>query len=239
MKEQYSALLPKFVELVKANEVDSCVHYGFVGPTEDGLVICREGYSSAEGLIKHLDNVGDVLNEALQYADIVDLMCQGPAEELEKLKEPLKDFGATFYPMAAGAVRSNRKTSTWDDDRTITLVPKFKIKEGMKEQYSALLPKFVELVKANEVDSCVHYGFVGPTEDGLVICREGYSSAEGLIKHLDNVGDVLNEALQYADIVDLMCQGPAEELEKMKEPLKDFGATFYPLAAGAVRTEKN
>lgn len=33
-------------------------------------------------------------------------------------------------------------------------------KEGMKEQYVALLPKFVELVKANEEGTCVYYGFV-------------------------------------------------------------------------------
>jgi len=52
-------------------------------------------------------------------------------------------------------------SSTWyEDDKVVTLVPKFKIKEGMKEQYIALLPKFVELVKANEEGSCVHYGFV-------------------------------------------------------------------------------
>lgn len=59
---------------------------------------------------------------------------------------------------AAGALRMS---STWyEDDKVVTLVPKFKIKEGMKEQYIALLPKFVELVKANEEGACVHYGFV-------------------------------------------------------------------------------
>ena len=33
-------------------------------------------------------------------------------------------------------------------------------KEGKKEQYIALLPKFVELVKGNEEGTCVYYGFV-------------------------------------------------------------------------------
>lgn len=50
---------------------------------------------------------------------------------------------------------------TWyEDDTVVTLVPKFKIKEGMKEQFVELLPKFLEFVKANEAESCVHYGFV-------------------------------------------------------------------------------
>ena len=56
-------------------------------------------------MLRHLENVGDVLNEALQYADIVDLMIQGPAEELEKLKEPLAALGAVHYPLVSGSIR--------------------------------------------------------------------------------------------------------------------------------------
>ncbi len=44
-----------------------------------------------------------------QYADIVDLMAQGPAEELEKLKGPLADFGPAYYPLAEGSLRSKKK----------------------------------------------------------------------------------------------------------------------------------
>ena len=79
---------------------------------------------------------------------------------------------------------------------------------------------------------------VGPTEDDLVICREGYVNAEGLLNHLDNVGEVLNEALTLADIVDLAVHGPAEELEKLKEPLKDFGPAYYPTVEGAIMAKK-
>jgi quinol monooxygenase YgiN len=130
-------------------------------------------------------------------------------------------------------------SDTWyEDDIVVTIVPKFKIKDGMKEQYMALLPKFVKLVKENEAESCVHYGFVGPTEDDFVICREGYVSGQAVLNHLGNIGDVLNEALQYADIVDLMVQGPAAELEKLKEPLADFGPAYYPLVEGSLRSKK-
>jgi len=79
---------------------------------------------------------------------------------------------------------------------------------------------------------------VGPTEDDLVICREGYVNAEGLLNHLGNVGEVLNEALTLADIVDLAVHGPAEELEKLKEPLKDFGPAYYPTVEGAIMAKK-
>jgi hypothetical protein len=49
----------------------------------------------------------------------------------------------------------------------------------------------------------------------------------------------LNEALQSADIVELSVQGPAAELEKLKEPLKDFKPTYFPLIEGSFRSTKN
>eukprot|EP00560_Eucampia_antarctica_P001882 CAMPEP_0197842988 /NCGR_PEP_ID=MMETSP1437-20131217/47058_1 /TAXON_ID=49252 ORGANISM="Eucampia antarctica, Strain CCMP1452" /NCGR_SAMPLE_ID=MMETSP1437 /ASSEMBLY_ACC=CAM_ASM_001096 /LENGTH=144 /DNA_ID=CAMNT_0043452957 /DNA_START=140 /DNA_END=577 /DNA_ORIENTATION=+ len=133
----------------------------------------------------------------------------------------------------------NSKGMWYEDDFVVNLVPKFKIKDGMTEQFMAVVPDFFDLVKANEQDTCVHYGFVGPTEDGYIICREGYTSAEGVTFHLDNVGDVLNKALQYADIVELQVQGPPEELEKLKGPLAVFGPTYYPLSEGSFRSKSS
>lgn len=130
-------------------------------------------------------------------------------------------------------------TMTWRDDNIITLVPKFKIHEGKKEEYMKVLPKFLEKVKANEQDTCVFYGFVGPTEDDLVICREGYNSADGLLKHLANVDAELKAALENADIIELNVQGPPAELEKLKEPLAAFNPTYYPLFEGSFRSTKN
>jgi hypothetical protein len=66
----------------------------------------------------------------------------------------------------------------WREDNIVTLVPKFKIKDGCKDEYLRTLPKFISKVKANEQDTCIFYGFVGPTEDNHVICREGYVSGE-------------------------------------------------------------
>jgi hypothetical protein len=59
------------------------------------------------------------------------------------------------------------------------------------------------------------------------------------LKHLENVGEVLNEALESADIVELNVQGPAAELEKLKEPLAAFNPTYYPLTEGSFRSTKN
>ena len=35
-----------------------------------------------------------------------------------------------------------------------------------------------------------------------------------------------------------MVQGPAAELEKVKERLADFGPAYYPLAEGSLRSKK-
>lgn len=147
---------------------------------------------------------------------------------------------SAFAPISpAKTPYSSALTMTWRDDNIVTLVPKFKIKEGKKEQYMKVLPKFLEKVKANEEDTCVFYGFVGPNENDEVICREGYVSAEGLLAHLANVDEELKEALENADIAELYIQGPPAELEKLKEPLAAFNPTYYPLHPGSFRSTKN
>mmetsp|Transcript_2581 Transcript_2581/g.2819 ORF Transcript_2581/g.2819 Transcript_2581/m.2819 type:complete len:181 (+) Transcript_2581:42-584(+) len=128
----------------------------------------------------------------------------------------------------------------YEDDTVVTLVPKWKIKQGprMREQFMALLPKFVERVQANDAETCVHYGFVGPTEDGYVICREGYTSAEGALSHILMVDDLSKEVLKYADMVEMQIQGPAEELEIMKQYLGEGTITYYPLSKESLRSKR-
>ncbi len=65
------------------------------------------------------------------------------------------------HPSASLSSSPENEQEPWyEDDSVVTLVPKFKVKDGMMEQYTALLPKFIELVKVNEGGACVHYGFV-------------------------------------------------------------------------------
>ena len=147
---------------------------------------------------------------------------------------------SAFVPISSPTTHSSSAlTMTWKDDNIITLVPKFKIKEGKKDEYMKVLPKFLEKVKAKEQDTCIFYGFVGPTEDDEVICREGYVSAEGLLNHLANVDEELKAALENADLTELYVQGPPAELEKLKEPLAAFNPTYYPLYPGSFRSTKN
>ena len=67
---------------------------------------------------------------------------------------------ATVSPPTLSSSPANQQEPWYEDDSVVTLVPKFKVKDGMMEQFTALLPKFIELVKVNEGGACVHYGFV-------------------------------------------------------------------------------
>ncbi len=113
-------------------------------------------------------------------------------------------------------------------DTCVTLVPYFKVHEGKLDDFKAGCPAFVE--KTASEDKCLHYGFSFNGDEAH--CREGYADAEGLLAHLDNVGELLNEALKIADITRLEVHGPADQLEKLREPLKGLSPTYFTLEHG-------
>jgi len=80
----------------------------------------------------------------------------------ERVLKGSKGFKGTKGPKSNKSSKGSKSSKGlwYEDDTVITLVPKFKIKGGMTEQFVALLPKFIELVQANEEETCAHYGFV-------------------------------------------------------------------------------
>ena len=113
-------------------------------------------------------------------------------------------------------------------DNCTTLVPYFKIHEGQVEAFKALCERFVE--KTGEEPKCLYYGFSFDGDE--VHCREGYADAAGVLAHLDNVGSLLNEALQIADITRLEVHGPAHEVEQLRAPLAELRPQFFTLEYG-------
>jgi len=113
-------------------------------------------------------------------------------------------------------------------DTCCTIVPYFRPHEGKYDEFKAMCPKFVELT-ANE-EKALYYGFT--FKEDVIHCREGYADAEGLLAHLDNVGALIGEALQIAEMFCIEVHGPAEELEKLKEPLAELAVEYYTLEYG-------
>jgi quinol monooxygenase YgiN len=113
-------------------------------------------------------------------------------------------------------------------DRCCTIAPYFRIHDGKLADFRALCERFLE--KSSTEPKCLYYGFSFSETEAH--CREGYEDADGVLAHVNNVGDLLQQALTIADIVRLEIHGPAEELAKLREPLKPMNPTFFVLEYG-------
>ncbi|GBF26747.1 hypothetical protein MnTg02_01788 [bacterium MnTg02] len=113
-------------------------------------------------------------------------------------------------------------------DTCCTIVPYFKVHDGKLAEFKAGCEKFIE--KTSSESKCLYYGFSFNGDEAH--CREGYTDAEGLLAHLENIGALLEEALTIADITRLEVHGPEQELAKLREPLASLSPTFYVLEYG-------
>jgi len=114
------------------------------------------------------------------------------------------------------------------EDTCCTIVPYFKIHAGKIAEFRALCERFV--AKTKQEPKCLYYGF--SIDEDNMHCREGYVDAEGLLAHLENVGPLLEEAFQLADLTRLEIHGPKSELKKLYKPLKDLNPQYFTLEYG-------
>jgi quinol monooxygenase YgiN len=105
----------------------------------------------------------------------------------------------------------------------VSLHPYFKAHPGKLEAFKASLAAFVEKTKTEQKN--LFYDFTINGDE--IFCREGYVGAEGILAHLDNVGALLAEALKISDLIRLELHGPAEELDKLKEPLAHLKPAWF------------
>lgn len=112
--------------------------------------------------------------------------------------------------------------------KTVSIHPYFKIHPGKIEEAKALLPKMTE-VTATE-DACLWYDF--SLGGDVLHCREAYVGGEGLLTHLGNVDAHIQEMLKISDLIRVEVHGPADELEKVKEPLAPLNPTYFEFICG-------
>ena len=113
-------------------------------------------------------------------------------------------------------------------DTGCTIVPYFQVQTGKLDEFKLLCEKFLE--KTRQESNCQYYGF--SFNGDLAHCREGYDNAEALLAHLENVGELLQEALKISEIARLEIHGPAAELAKLRRPLSDLNPQFFTLEYG-------
>lgn len=114
-------------------------------------------------------------------------------------------------------------------DRCVSTHPYFSVPDSKLDEARAYLERFVELTQ-NE-PNCLYYGF--SIDGNQIHCREGYLGGEGLLAHLENVGELLGEFLEkLATVTRLEIHGLADEIEKVKEPLAPFSPQYFVLEYG-------
>lgn len=113
-------------------------------------------------------------------------------------------------------------------DNVCTLVPYFTVQEGKLDEFKALGEQMV--TRTQTEDDVVFYGF--SFNGQRAHCREGYASADGVLKHLDNVGDLLEQALKIATIDFVEVHAPADAIASLKEPLQGLNPAFFTMETG-------
>src|SRR5438876_6385705 len=78
----------------------------------------------------------------------------------------------------------------------VSFHPYFKVHPGKLEAVKAGFPRFVEKTATEKKN--LFYGFTINGDE--IFCPEGYTDAEGVLAHLDNVGALLEEMLTLADL---------------------------------------
>jgi len=114
------------------------------------------------------------------------------------------------------------------EDTLCSLVPYFTVQEGKLDEFKAVGAQMVERTKSES--DVVYYGF--SFSGNRAHCREGYTSAAGILKHLENVDDLLKQALAMASLDLLEVQGPASEIAALQEPLSGLNPTYFTMETG-------
>ena len=113
----------------------------------------------------------------------------------------------------------------------VSLHPYFKVHPGKLEAVKAGFPRFVQKTATEKKN--LFYGFTVNGDE--IFCREGYTDADGVLAHLDNVGALLAEMLTVADLTRVEVHGPAAELEKSKAPLAHLNPAWFAIEASVRR----
>jgi quinol monooxygenase YgiN len=114
------------------------------------------------------------------------------------------------------------------NDTCVTIVPYFKAHQNKLNDVKVVCDRFIEATKTES--DCLYYGFSFNGDE--MHCREGYVDAEGALAHLENVDALLKQLLEISDLTRLEIHGPAAELAKLREPLKNLGPKYYTLEYG-------
>jgi len=210
-----------------------CLYYGWA--MNGSRAICREAYSSGQGVIAHMKEVKEKFEEAIAQVgpSNVKIMVMGPAADLDLLRPHLEPKGARMITLDGGALALNPFPKGCAD-RHIALLVEFTVPAGKMDEFKAGFSKFYTATKNGAgASGCYYYSF--GIEGNSVFCREGYKDAESLAKHGADVKGMLDEPMNAAGVtMKINVVGPKAEMDKVRPKLEPKGAVFWELDDGAL-----
>ncbi len=133
--------------------------------------------------------------------------------------------GGLMFPGLTRAAVSGKTVSM---SKVVSIHPYFKVHAGKLDEFKELLPRFISATGAEE--KCYWYDFTICAD--VVHCREAYQGAEGLLAHITNVEGLIGEALGISELMRLEVHGPADELEKLRDPLAELDPDYFEFHSG-------
>ena len=116
-------------------------------------------------------------------------------------------------------------------EEVVSIHPYFKVHPGRMTPAKDLLRQMVARTLTESAN--LFYDFT--INGDVVFCREAYVGAEGLLKHVENVGPVLAEFLKLADVLRVEIHGANAHIEKLKGPLAGLKPEWFVFECGVVR----
>lgn len=115
--------------------------------------------------------------------------------------------------------------------RVVSIHPYFKVQPGKMDQARAILAQFVARTAPEKGNLYYDFTLCGD----VVHCREAYDGAEALLAHLENVGPVLAEFLQIAEVARLEIHASAAETAKLRAAFDSMNPEWYVFECGVNR----
>lgn len=116
-------------------------------------------------------------------------------------------------------------------EKVVSIHPYFKVKSGQMNEAKAFLRQMVERTTTEQGN--LFYDFT--INGDVIFCREAYVGADGMLKHLENVGPVLAEFLKVAEILRVEVHAAPANLEKLKGPLAGLKPEWFVFECGVVK----
>ena len=188
-------------------------------------LFCNEAYANAEAVLAHVQHL-EAVGSFNGAAKLTDIEFHGPSAELENLMGTAKKLGATLFGLESDVnfkpvgLRPEGKPAD-----LCTMHAYFTV-----EDESGVKDALLELVEKSRMEeSCIYYGW---TRAGAkLFCREGYTSADGILAHLVNVS-ACDGLTKFAKPYRIEIHGPNVEMAKLQDTADKMGAICYARHSG-------